>query len=131
MLPIFKQQRNVERFEFAIDLGTSNTHIELRKGNEKPEVFTFTAKDRQLCEMFIPIKNEYGSIEDLIEETELIEKDFIPSEIGLSDFHFPTRTVLSCAKTIDWTNVVEPFTLVNLPFTYDKRSELVLQQFQM
>lgn len=130
MLPIFKQQRNVERFEFAIDLGTSNTHIEFRKGNEKPEVFTFTAKDRQLCEMFIPIKNEYGSIEDLIEETELIEKDFIPSEIGLSDFHFPTRTVLSCAKTIDWTNVVEPFTLVNLPFTYDKRSELSYNNFR-
>ena len=130
LLPIFKQQRNVERFEFAIDLGTSNTHIELRKGNEKPEVFTFTAKDRQLCEMFIPIKNEYGSIEDLIEETELIEKDFIPSEIGLSDFHFPTRTVLSCAKTIDWTNVVEPFTLVNLPFTYDKRSELSYNNFR-
>lgn len=97
---------------------------------EKPEVFTFTVKDRQLCEMFIPIKNEYGSIEDLIEETELIEKDFIPSEIGLSDFHFPTRTVLSCAKTIDWTNVVEPFTLVNLPFTYDKRSELSYNNFR-
>ena len=50
------QQRNIERFEFAIDLGTSNTHIEFRKGNEKPEVFNFTTKDRQLCEMFIPTK---------------------------------------------------------------------------
>lgn len=130
LLPIFKQEKNVERFEFAVDLGTSNTHIEFRKGNEKPEVFTFTAKDRQLCEMFIPIKNEYGAIEDLIEETELIEKDFIPDEIGQSDFHFPTRTVLSCAKTIDWTDVVDPFTLVNLPFTYDKRSELSYNNFK-
>ena len=113
LLPIFKEQRNVEKFEFSIDLGTSNTHIEFRKGNEKPEVFTFTKKDHQLCEMFIPTKNEFGSIEDLIEETELIEKDFIPAEIGQSDFHFPTRTVLSCAKTVDWTNDVDPFTLVN------------------
>ena len=48
----------------------------------------------------------------------------------MSDFHFPTRTVLSCAKTIDWTNVVEPFTLVNLPFTYDKRSELSYNNFR-
>ena len=31
LLPIFKQQRNVERFEVAIDLGTSNTFIEFRK----------------------------------------------------------------------------------------------------
>ena len=130
LLPIFKQQKNIERFEFAIDLGTSNTHIEFRKGNEKPEVFNFTTKDRQLCEMFIPAKNEYGSIEDLIEETELIEKDFIPNEIGQSDYRFPTRTVLSCAKTIDWTNVIDPFTLVNLPFTYDKRSELPYNNFK-
>ena len=130
LLPIFKEQRNVEKFEFSIDLGTSNTHIEFRKGNEKPEVFTFTKKDHQLCEMFIPTKNEFGSIEDLIEETELIEKDFIPAEIGQSDFHFPTRTVLSCAKTVDWTNDVDPFTLVNLPFTYDKRSELSYNNFK-
>jgi len=130
LLPIFKQQRNIERFEFAIDLGTSNTHIEFRKGNEQPEVFTFTPKDRQLCEMFIPHKNEYGSIDELMEETELIEKDFIPSEIGQSDYHFPTRTVLSCAKTVDWTNVVDPFTLVNLPFTYDKRKELTYNNYK-
>lgn len=130
LLPIFRQQRNIERFEFAIDLGTSNTHIEFRKGNEKPEVFNFTIKDRQLCEMFIPTQNEYGKIEDLIEETELIEKDFIPNEIGQSDYRFPTRTVLSCAKTVDWTNIIDPFMLVNLPFTYDKRRELPYNNFK-
>lgn len=129
LLPIFKQQRNIEKYEFSIDLGTSNTHIEFRKNSEKPEVFTFANKDRQLCEMFIPTKNEFESLVDLIEETEVIEKDYIPSVIGESDFHFPTRTVLSCAKTVDWTNVIDPFTLVNLPFTYDKRSELPYNNF--
>lgn len=121
LLPIFKQQRSNEQFEFAIDLGTSNTHVEFKKNAGKPEVFSFTVKDKLLCEMFVSIKNEYGYIEDLIEETELIEKDFIPSEIGQSDFHFPTRTVLSCAKIVDWADEIDPFTLVNLPFTYDKR----------
>ena len=130
ILPKFKVQRNIEKYEFAIDLGTSNTHIEYRKGDNKPEVFSYSIHDQLLCEMFIPTKNEFGSIEDLIEETELIEKDFVPNEIGSNDFHFPTRTVLSCAKTIDWANVVEPFTLVNLPFTYDKRSELTYNNFK-
>lgn len=129
-IPIFKQQRNVETFEFAIDLGTSNTHIELRKGNGRPEIFGFTSQDRHLCEMFVPQKNVYGFNEDLIDETELIEKDFIPGELGASDFSFPTRTVLSCAKFTDWNNVVEPFTLVNLPFTYDKRSDLQYNNFK-
>lgn len=125
ILPIFNQQRNIEQFEFAIDLGTSNTHIEYKKGNERPQVFSFSSQDRQLCEMFIPSRDETGTLEELIEETDIIEKDFIPGEIGNGDYHFPTRTVLSCAKTIDWNESVDPFTLVNLPFTYDKRADLI------
>lgn len=124
IIPMFKQQRNVEVFEFAIDLGTSNTHVEFRKGNEKPEVFTFNAQDRQLCEMFIPAHDESGDLTELMEETRIIERDFIPSEIGSGDYRFPTRTVLSCSKTIDWDESVSPFTLVNIPFTYDKRADL-------
>lgn len=125
IIPIFKQQRNVETFDFAIDLGTSNTHIEFRKGNEKPQVFSFNAHDRQLCEMFIPSRDETGTLEELIEETDIIEKDFIPGEIGSGDYLFPTRTVLSCSKTVDWDETIDPFTLVNLPFTYDKRADLI------
>lgn len=125
LIPAFKQQRNVEVFKFAIDLGTSNTHIEYCKGSEKPQVFSFNAHDRQLCEMFIPSRDETGTLEELIEETDIIEKDFIPGEIGNGDYLFPTRTVLSCSKTIDWDQAVDPFTLVNLPFTYDKRADLI------
>lgn len=125
LIPTFKQQQNVEVFEFAIDLGTSNTHMEYRKGNEKPQEFSFNASDRHLCEMFIPSRDETGTLEELIEETDLIEKDFIPGEVGNGDYLFPTRTVLSCAKTVDWSESVDPFTLVNLPFTYDKRADLI------
>lgn len=107
-----------------MDLGTSNTHIEYRKGQDKPQVFGFSKADRQLCEMFTPTKNEYGFFEDLLEETELIERDFLPEEIGSDDYSFPTRTVLSCSKTVDWSEEVNPFNLVNLPFTYDKRADL-------
>lgn len=125
LIPTFKQQRNIEVFEFAIDLGTSNTHIEYRKDNENPQVFSFNSHDRQLCEMFIPSRDESGTLEELIEETDIIEKDYIPAEIGVGDYTFPTRTVLSCSKTINWNEAVDPFTLVNLPFTYDKRADLI------
>ena len=124
LIPKFKTHNNIESFEFAVDLGTSNTHIEFRKGNAIPEAFSFTRKDRELCEIFIPHKNEFGYLEDLQDETALIEKDFIPEEIGQGDFKFPTRTVLSCSKTIDWSKTIDPFTLINLPFTYDKRDDL-------
>ena len=68
-MPVFKPQRNVESYEFSVDLGTSNTHIEYRKSGEAPKVFSFTQKDRELCEMFIPQKNEYGYLEDLQDGT--------------------------------------------------------------
>ena len=124
IVPLFKQQRSVNSFEFAIDLGTSNTHIEYSKNGESSKVFSITQSDREVCEMFTPQKNRFGFLEELKQETELIEKDFIPAEIGQGDFKFPTRTVLSCARTVDWNKTVYPFTLVNIPFTYDKRSDL-------
>ncbi len=124
IVPIFKPQRNIEIFEFSVDLGTSNTHIEFSKNGEVPKEFYFTLKDRELSEIFIPQKNEFGYLEDLQAKTAIIEKDFIPSEIGNGDFRFPTRTVLSCAKTVDWSKTIDPFTLINIPFTYDKRSDM-------
>lgn len=126
LVPKFKEQRNTENFEFSVDLGTSNTHIEYRKeGDNVPIIFGFDKNDIQVCEMFKPsIIKGTSDQDDLIAEEQLIEKDFLPKEIGNSDYKFPTRTVLSCAKTIDWTNVIYPFGLVNIPLTYDKRRDL-------
>lgn len=124
LVPLFKKQSNMETFEFAIDLGTSNTHIEYQKKGGRPAPFAFTAQDRLLCEMFVAPKVE-GELTDLVEETDIIEKDYLPEVLGEGDYHFPTRTVLSCAKSLDWTEAVKPFTMVNLPFTYDKRSDLI------
>ncbi len=130
ILPLFTPQQSIETFEFAIDLGTSNTHIEFRKGKEQPKAFCFTANERPLCEFFIPTRNEAGNLEDLIAQTEFIEKDFIPEEVGQRDFRFPTRTVLSAAKIVNWNDVVDPFTMANLPFTYDKRLSLPFNNYK-
>lgn len=124
IVPLFQKQIDTETFEFAIDLGTSNTHIEYKKGNNPSQVFSYNKGNCPLCEMFTPSKNEYGYLEDLQKETEIIEKDVIPFEIGEGDFKFPTRTVLSSSKMIDWDKTIYPFTLVNLPLTYDKRQDL-------
>lgn len=124
IIPIFRKQRNIEVYEFAIDLGTSNTHIEYRKGEESPQPFSFSSKDQQICEMFTPRIVDEGALADLFQETDVLERDYLPNEVGKGDYHFPTRTVLSCAKTMDWNESIQPFTLVNIPFTYDKREDL-------
>lgn len=131
IVPIFKPHANLERFEFAIDLGTSNTHIEYRKnGDATPIPFGFTHQDTQICNIFLPTLNEIGALENLQYESELIEKDFMPAQLGNEEYSFPTRTVLACAKTTDWNNIVNPYQLVNLPFTYDKRRDLKYNNYR-
>lgn len=126
IIPIFKEQRNTENFEFSVDLGTSNTHIEYRHGNNVVcNAFSYDRNDLQVCEMFVPSYIKGTNIQDdLVQEGQLMEKDFLPKEIGNNEFKFPTRTVLSCAKHVDWTSVIYPFSLVNIPMTYDKRYDL-------
>lgn len=130
VLPIFKQQRNINTFEFAVDLGTSNTHIEYKtQGEAISKPFDMTKKENILCQFFNPIILDDGTQRDLQQQTELIEKDFLPSIIGQGDFKFPTRTILSCAQTIDWNNLQNPFQLYNLPLTYDKRMGLKYDKY--
>lgn len=129
VVPIFRRHRSLETLSFAIDLGTSNTHIEYSVGQSRPRVLTFSGDDRQLCEIFTPTLDSHGTPTDLVRETELTEKDFIPAETGQGDFRFPTRTVLSAARAANWDTLLEPYTLVNLPFTYEKRAGLDYNRF--
>ena len=125
LIPKFKKQRNINTFDFAVDLGTSNTHIEYRSQNDlQPQPFAFNSNDTLAAHFFKPSYIK-GTQDDLIDEIPLIEKDFIPLSIGEKDFQFPTRTTLSCSKSTDWTNKQYPYGLFNIPLTYDKRKDLI------
>lgn len=130
LVPKFMEQRNTNTFEFAIDLGTSNTHIEYKENQNSIKAFDITDSDKQTCEFFIPKRDNDGYQIELHEETSLIARDFLPSVVGHADFAFPTRTVLSYSKHINWNNVVDPFMLANLPMTYDKRSNLDYNHYE-
>jgi len=129
MVPRFVSRQGLESFHFAVDLGTSNTHVEYSVNGGRPEVLAFGGADRQLSRLFVPTRDMHGTPTDLVRENELIEKDFITDELGHGDFGFPTRTVLSAAKSTDWNSLNDPYTLVNLPFTYEKRAGLGYNRF--
>lgn len=125
IVPIFTNHQSLEDFEFAIDLGTSNTHIEYKKSNENTSE-PFNLSELEISSPFF--KTSYrddGSELDLINENELIDADYFPKDIGgNNDFIFPTRTALSYAKTTDWNQQVRPFGLANLSMTYNKRQPI-------
>ena len=123
LLPKFRRQQTDKSFRFAVDLGTSNTHIEyVRKGEAEAQTMAFDT-DELLTRFFVPKQMIEGKIfNDMEREEGLLEYDYIPLMLGgVSSFHFPTRTVLSHAKGIDWSVRTRPMGLVNLPFTYNSR----------
>ena len=90
LVPKFKKRNGSAAFSFAIDLGTSNTHIEYTTGpNKMPQPFTFNEDQPQIsliCKPTDVIKNH-------------IRGEFIPEVIGdNAQCHFPLRTVLCIDK---------------------------------
>lgn len=126
IIPNFLTHQNLEDFEFAIDLGTSNTHIEFKKvDNNSSDSFNYKDSEAIFGAFFV---QSYREIQgkliplDLIDENDLIVRDFIPTLVGDdSDFSFPTRTALSYAKSTDWTEKLRTFGLINFDITYNKK----------
>lgn len=123
IIPKFKNQTLNNDFNFAVDLGTSNTHIEVSKGGKESEAYSYVKCP--VSKFFVQTFDEHGGLKNLQIENNIMEKDILPAYVGNgSDFRFPTRTILSCAKTIDWTANLNCFEMHSIPLTYGKRVEL-------
>ena len=105
-----------DTFTFAVDFGTTNTHLECMKGENMPEPLRLnsTARERLLATLY----NGEQILYDVIMKQELL-----PKTIG-EDYGFPQRTVLSETERLDAENVDTIVALgdANIPFIYEKES---------
>lgn len=131
LVPLFPTHQNLDVYEFAVDLGTSNTHIEMKKAGDNVSVpFSCNETEGIMSKFFIPsyrnIEGKTISLDPVLDdENDVINADYIPSVIGHeSDFSFPTRTALSCAKCINWNDALRVLGLLNFSMTYDKKRSL-------
>ena len=123
IIPKFKSQTINNEFKFAVDLGTSNTHIEVSKNGRESEAYGYLKSP--VSKFFVQTFDDHGGPKNLQIENNIMEKDLLPALVGNgSDFRFPTRTILSCAKSIDWSSNLNCFEMHNIPLTYGKRVEL-------
>lgn len=122
IVPKFITSANTEVFSFAIDFGTSNTHIEYCKSGQPAKPLDITEKDK-----LISYLGDYNAFEDYI-----FDSDFIPEYVGANgaSFKFPIRTILNTAKNTDWRTAVLPFSQVNIPFTYGHRHEYAYNEMR-
>ena len=90
LVPKFKQRLGSSNLMFAVDLGTSNTHIEYTSGIDKmPEPFAYNTDNPQFSMVCKP--------SDTIRLH--VRGEFLPESIGNnSQCHFPFRTVLCIDK---------------------------------
>ena len=117
IVPIMKEEdsTSTKNYNFAIDFGTTNTHIEYRSSEHANyKSFDITDSDVQL--------NCWADYKgSSIATASLFESEFLPEKIGIeSEFHFPTRTALSVLKSINW-DVISPMADNNFVFTYGYR----------
>lgn len=114
LLPTLPSKGNAEQFIFAVDFGTTNTHIEYKTNNgHNIKPFDIEESEQQV-EFLIGKNDAYNIVADI---------DFIPETVGgeNKEFKFPIRTALSVVKQKKENQKVNPFTEANVVIPYEKR----------
>ncbi len=105
LLPKFKKyQAGSKKFTFAIDFGTTNTHIEYRMDSNDPQPFEITEEnERQLVKTFNSEEAVRNPVFDNFPELrDLFPKEFLPDWIGKRyNYSLPTRTALGQLESIN------------------------------
>lgn len=105
-----------DAYTFAVDFGTTNTHVECKRGDGMPEplAISYAAVERLVATLYNGTHNVYDNI---------MKQEFLPKEIG-ADYGFPQRTVLSESERMDAENIDSIVSLAdaNIPFIYEKES---------
>jgi hypothetical protein len=129
IIPLFKPLPGSSKsFKFAIDFGTTNTHIEYKTSNEDvTRPFEIQDHDVQIGTLHSPseetenylLKTElgFGAI-DLIK---IIKEEFIPFNIGKTNqYKFPQRTVINDNGRFNPNEANFSLADFNIPFWYLK-----------
>lgn len=116
IIPKFASRNGSHKFRFAIDFGTTNTHIEYSIDGASSNAFDVTEKDLQIQKLHITDDFAINSV---------FNSDFIPDTIGgESLYSYPMRTVIAEGGNTNWGKAVLSMGNVNIPYTYEKSLSL-------
>ncbi len=127
-VPLFKSNSGTSKFTFAIDFGTSNTHVEyiVDTSPKLTKPFEINSKEIQFAKA-----HDFDN-KALLEKSNIIylkniqsslNEDFIPQMIGRDlEFSFPTRSAVHHKKNLDFNTTIHSFADISIPFTYEKYS---------
>ena len=112
IIPTFAVRAGNHKFRFAIDFGTTNTHIEYSVNDEASKAFDITEADMQIQKLHLTDDADLRGV---------FNSDFLPETIGgESIYRYPMRTVISESQSTNWSKAVYSRANTNIPFTYEK-----------
>lgn len=115
IVPLLNAVNGNSTYEFAVDFGTSNTHIEYRvNGSNNIKVFDInqTPSDEKQVHWL------HGGDEYLYR---VFDEEYIPPYTD-DEFKFPMRTALSFGENVNWPTA-QPFGLASINELYEKRMD--------
>ena len=117
-----------QQFTFAVDFGTTSTHIEYVVGNKgNPKSFDINFNERQL----ITLADSFWGIYNYPQLSELVLREIIPEEIGdKSSYRFPIRTATTEIEGLNHDRGLTPFCDISIPFYYQKMRKLPSEKFE-
>lgn len=117
VVPKFEQKNGGKSFKFAIDFGTTNTHIEyISDGMEESKALDITKDDIQIHKL-----HKHDQLENVINYQVVFNGDMMPDLIGgSSEYNYPMRTVLLESKNIKKDARIT-MANVNIPFIYERK----------
>lgn len=113
LIPKFTKCNGNKQFSFAVDFGTTNTHIEYSEGGNPSESFTITKNDMQISRLHV----NYDSDADI---EAAYERYFIPFVIDGTTYGYPMRTVYAECDTVNYSKPVYTLANTHIPFKYEK-----------
>ncbi|MDR1884541.1 MAG: hypothetical protein LBR26_17470 [Prevotella sp.] len=113
VLPNMELKTGEREFTFAVDFGTTNTHIEYKIGNDN-SITSFNILKGQIEEKQVHCL--HGG-EDYLKE--VFDEEYIPAYTD-EEFRFPMRSALSFGEKVNW-NDVYPFEKASINELYEKR----------
>lgn len=125
LIPLFTSSNSKRKFNFAIDFGTTNTHIEYSVDGNTPMPFEIGNDDIQVgtlhdTEFADQDKSLNGSgATDILS---FIDDEFVPLKLSKGNMaSFPQRTILGENLNINFNTNTYILGDFNLPFPYEKR----------
>ncbi len=112
IVPILPEKSGNAEFKFAVDFGTTNTHIEYKVDGVGDDAKAFD-HNKEIWKSLFDSSQSHTVEKIIIEDEEYFNKSLIPAVIGNKEVFFPLRTSLMWNKDISDSDKVYPYLHAN------------------